>query len=89
MQYVFMALIFTTLMAIAFLNNWRTIMGARQRIEAHQLALKTEMNAKLNNEMSILQACVEQAEEEHLPSATGLKAIQTVLKVLLEERHYA
>ena len=54
-------------------------MGARQRIEERML-LKAEKRRKLISNMNILRDCINQAEEEKLPSASGLRAILNILE---------
>lgn len=63
-------------------------MGARERLERRLMA-KAERNRKVNEQMVVLNACVEQAEEEHLPSATGLRAVHIILQDLIKDRDNA
>lgn len=60
-------------------------MGVKERIEARAMA-KVNSNLVITKHMVDLKECVTQAEEEKLPSAKGLRAVSTILTILLKER---
>ena len=57
-------------------------MGARERME-RRMMIKADKRRNLMDNMNKLRDCVKQAEEEKLPSATGLRAILNILEVIV------